>query len=140
MEHLRGGIFLVVFMLCFTAIFFKLVDSHKEPPVVEKKKVVKVKPDTILNKANLIKEIAKYPFHDRELVLKSAIIECGHGLNSYNATHRHNLFGMKKSSRRYPSQGGYTFYPNWQESVKDRYIHEALWFKTGSYESYLNRN
>lgn len=97
--------------------------------------------DTIsLNQDNLIREIAKYPFADPDLVFRSAILECGHSLDSYNATARKNIFGMKCSIRRYPCVGGYSVYPTWQESVKDRYVHEALWFRGGDYKDYLNRN
>ena len=93
-----------------------------------------------LNKENLWMEIIKYPFADRILVMKSAILESGHGLDSRNARKRHNLFGMRCSSRGYDCSGGYTVYPSWQVSVGDRYIHEVLHYRGGSYRAYLNRN
>ena len=93
-----------------------------------------------LNKVTLWAEISKYPFADRTLVMKSAILESGHGLDSYNARKRNNLFGMGCSLRGYKCHKGYTVYPTWQESVKDRYVHEAKFYKGGSYRDYLNRN
>ena len=97
--------------------------------------------DNGLTKLSLWREINKYPFADAELVMKSAILESGYGLDSRNVVSRNNLFGMKCNLRGAGCQGGYAVYDSWQESVKDRYLHEARWLRQGEeYCSYLNRN
>lgn len=119
-----------------TWVFINYVKTNELIPEVG----IITKDTTTLNKHNLKREIAKYPFYDRSLVIKSAIYEAGHSLDSYNATARNNIFGMNCSLRRYACKGGYSVYPTWQESVKDRYIHEALYFRGGGYRDYINRN
>ena len=96
--------------------------------------------DSTLTKQNLWHEIKKYPFHDHELVMKSAIYECGHAFDSRNATQRNNLFGMTCGTRADTCDAGYAVFRNWQESVKDRYIHEQRHWQKGSYRRYINRH
>jgi uncharacterized FlgJ-related protein len=93
-----------------------------------------------LDKLNLWFELYKYPFQDRMLVFKSAIYESGHRFESKNARKRHNLFGMRCTRRADGCQGGYATYDTWQRSVQDRYTHESLYYKGGSYREYINRH
>ena len=137
---MKGFLTLAVAIICVTIGF---IAAHVWYDLNSKEEVVVELCDqdtTTLTKENLKREIARYPFHNPTLVMKSAILECGHGLDSYNATERKNLFGMKCSVRKLPCSKGYTVYLDWQESVKDRYVHEALWFRGGSYRDYINRN
>ena len=99
-------------------------------------------PDLSLSKENLWKEICKYPFQDCVLVWKSAVWECGHDLDSRNAVSRRNLFGMGCNNRvpKCSKDKRYAIYDSWQHSVEDRYVHEVLYYKGGSYKSYINRH
>lgn len=105
---------------------------HKEPlqPVPAQK----------LNKSTLWNEICKYPFQDCVLVWKSAIQESGHDFDSKNVTARNNLFGMNCNKRVPECDGIYAVYEHWQYSVEDRFVHEVLYYKGGSYARYINRH
>ena len=94
--------------------------------------------DSTLTKQNLWYELKKYPFHCHELVMKSAIYECGHAFDSRNARERNNLFGMTCGTRADSCDAGYAVFSTWQESVADRYVHEQRHWQKGSYRRYIN--
>lgn len=96
--------------------------------------------DTALTLTNVWREIQSYPFQDDTLVLKSVVYESGRHLDSRNATERHNLFGMRCSMRGYPCESWYSVYPEWRQSIKDRYDHEVRWYQGGDYRAYIDRN
>jgi hypothetical protein len=97
-------------------------------------------PDLTLTKVSLYKEISKYPFQDCTLVWKSAIQEAGHDLHSLNVRVNNNLFGMKCSKRVKDCKRGMSVYESWQASVEDRYLHEKLYYRGGSYRGYMDRH
>jgi len=94
-------------------------------------------------KQEIRREIYRQGIKCPKVVIAQCWYETGH-LSSRIYLENHNLFGMKKPSKRFScaigEDGDHAVFNNWKESIEDYKIWQDLYYKGGDYYVFLKQH